>query len=124
MSSKWDKPSQDLIDLLEMVLIPFEHTKRKMFGSPSYFVNNNMFAGVFEDTIFLRLSEEDRGKLPEDDPDACHFDPLEGRPMREYMVLTETIYRDIPLLEKWISNSHKYASSLPPKEPKKKKKKS
>jgi TfoX/Sxy family transcriptional regulator of competence genes len=120
MSSKWDKPSQDLIDLIELILSHYKHTKRKMFGSPSYFVNNNMFAGIHEDIIFLRLSEEDREKLIEDDPDACHFDPLEGRPMKEYMELSEIIYRDIPLLEKWISKSYKYASSLPPKIKKKK----
>ncbi|MHA1124125.1 MAG: TfoX/Sxy family protein [Candidatus Heimdallarchaeota archaeon] len=121
MSSKWDKPSQDLIDLLDMVLTPYEHTKRKMFGSPSYFVNNNMFAGVHEDVIFLRLSENDREELLEYDSDAEHFDPLEGRPMREYMVITEGIYRDVNLLEKWISKSIKFASSLPPKQHKKKK---
>ncbi len=121
MSSKWDKPSQDLIDLLEMVLSPYDHTKRKMFGSPSYFINNNMFAGVHEDVIFLRLSEEDREALLLDDSDACHFDPLEGRPMREYMVITENIYRDVNQLEKWISKSIKFVSSLPPKQPKKKK---
>lgn len=121
MSSKWDKPSQDLIDLLEMVLSPYTHTKRKMFGSPSYFVNNNMFAGVHEDVIFLRLSEKAREELLLEDSNAEHFDPLEGRPMREYMVITEDIYRDVNHLEKWISKSIKYTSSLQPTQPKKKK---
>jgi len=121
MGSKWDKPSQDLIDLLDMILIPYIHTKRKMFGSPSYFLNNNMFAGVHEDIIFLRLSENDREELLNDDIDACHFDPLEGRPMKEYLVITEKIYRDVNQLEKWILKSINYVSSIPPKQPKKKK---
>jgi TfoX/Sxy family transcriptional regulator of competence genes len=121
LSSKWDKASQELIDLLEMVLSPYNHTKRKMFGSPSYFINNNMFAGVHEDVIFLRLSEIAREELLLEDSNAEHFDPLEGRPMREYLVITEEIYRDVNQLEKWISKSIKFVSSLPPKQPKKKK---
>ena len=121
MSSKWDKASQELIDLLEMVLSPYNHTKRKMFGSPSYFINNNMFAGVHEDVIFLRLSETAREELLLEDSNTEHFDPLEGRPMREYMVITEEIYRNVNQLEKWISKSIKFVSSMPPKQPKKKK---
>ena len=31
-----------------------------MFGSVTFFVNNNMFAGVHEDNVILRLSEADR----------------------------------------------------------------
>ena len=121
MPSKWDKPSEELQKLLETVLFPYDCTFRRMFGSVTYFVNNNMFSGVHEDTIFLRLSEKDRELLREEHPDSVNFEPLEGRKMREYMVLSESVCRNIPLLEKWIEKSYLFVNSLPPKQPKKKK---
>ena len=121
MPSIWDKPSEELLRLLETILLPYNCTQRKMFGSTTYFVNNNMFIGVHEDTIFLRLSKEDRELLRKEQLDSVNFEPLEGKKMREYMVLTESVYREIPLLEKWIEKSYYFVSSLPPKLPKKRK---
>ena len=48
------------MELLDTLLEPYNCSSRKMFGSLTYFINNNMLAGVHEDVIFLRLSEEDR----------------------------------------------------------------
>ena len=115
MPGKWKKPSQELMDLLDTIIQPYNCTPRKMFGSPTYFVNNNMFAGVHEDVIFLRLSEEGRKLIMDEFPDVGHFEPLEGRKMREYMTLPEEICRDIPKLEKWLERSYQFVSSLPPK---------
>lgn len=122
MCGKWRKPSEELTNLLDAILQPYNCNRRKMFGSITYFVNNNMFTGVHEDTIFLRLSEEDRLKMLKDEPDTEQFEPLEGRKMREYMVLPEEICREIPKLEKWLERSFQFVSSLPRKTPKKKKK--
>ena len=121
MCGKWKKPSQELMSLLDTMLQPYDCTPKKMFGSPTYFVNNNMFTGVHEDTIFIRLSEEDRKAIQKEDPDSEHFEPLEGKKMREYMTLSEEICRDIPKLEKWLERSFLFVSSLPLKLPKKRK---
>jgi len=110
------------MDLLATLLEPYNCTSRKMFGSLTYFINKNMLTGVHEDIIFLRLSEEDRKNIIKEFPDVNQFEPLEGRKMREYIVLDEDIYRDIPTLEKWIEKAVSYVSSLPPKVPKQKKK--
>jgi len=118
---KWKKPSQELTQLLDTIVQPYECSQKKMFGSVTYFVNNNMFTGVHEDTIFVRLSEEDRKAIQEEDPDCEHFEPLEGKKMREYMVLSENICRNIPKIEKWLERSFLFASSLPIKLPKKRK---
>jgi TfoX/Sxy family transcriptional regulator of competence genes len=122
LTGKWKKPSEDLMELLATLLEPHNCTSRKMFGSLTYFINNNMFAGVHEDIIFLKLSEKDRKEIKEEFPDVNQFEPLEGRKMREYIVLDEDIYRDIPTLEKWIERAISYVSSLPPKVTKQKKK--
>ena len=122
MTGKWRKPSEDLMELLDTLLKPYDCTSKKMFGSLTYFINNNMLTGVHEDIIFLRLSEEDREKIIKEFPDVNQFEPLEGRKMREYVVLDEEIYRDIPTLEKWLEKGVNYVSTLPPKIPKQKKK--
>ncbi|MBK5112054.1 MAG: TfoX/Sxy family protein [Candidatus Heimdallarchaeota archaeon] len=122
MTSKWGKPNKDLMDLLATLVEPYNCTSKKMFGTLTYFINNNMMTGVHEDIIFLRLSEEDREKIKTEFPSVVQFEPLEGRKMREYIVLDEEIYRDIPTLEKWLDKAVSFVSSLPPKIPKQKKK--
>ena len=120
MTGKWKKPSEELMALLDTLVQPYNCTPRKMFGSPTYFVNNNMFTGVHEDVIFLRFSKEDQELILIEDPDIEHFEPLEGRKMREYMTLSMDFCREIPRLEKWLNRSYQYVSSLPPKIKKKK----
>jgi TfoX/Sxy family transcriptional regulator of competence genes len=122
MTGNWGKPNEDLMDLLATLVEPYNCTSKKMFGTLTYFINNNMMTGVHEDIIFLRLSEEDREKIKTEFPSVVQFEPLEGRKMREYIVLDEEIYRDIPTLEKWLDKAVSFVSSLPPKIPKQKKK--
>ncbi len=116
----WEKMSPEVAALLEEAVAPFTCQKRKMFGHECYFVNNNMWTGVFEDRIFVRLSEADRQAALERESETALFEPLAGRPMREYVELPASIY-DSPEFESWLQDSYAYTSSLPPKEPKKKK---
>ncbi len=92
-----------------------------MFGGPAYMVNDNLFAGVCQDYIFLRLSEDDRGRLISAWQDAEPFEPMPGRPMKEYLVLPPGLYANETALHEWIQRSLGYASSLPAKPPKAKK---
>ena len=109
-------------EFLEDVLKPFDCEKRKMFGCPVYFVNNNMFAGVHGDTIMLRFSEDDRTELLETCDEAAPFEPMEGRIMKEYISLPESFSADRTSFNEWLNRSYRFVSSLPPKEKKKKKK--
>ena len=49
---------------------------------------------------------------------------MKGRPMKEYVALPATVY-DGEEFDKWLRKSYEYASSLPPKaeKPKRKRKK-
>jgi TfoX/Sxy family transcriptional regulator of competence genes len=91
-------------------------TVRTMFGQPAAFVTGNMFLGVFGDAVFLRLSEEDRaaGLLLEG---ARLFEPMPGRPMREYVVLPSTILGDAARARPWVDRAVRYARGLGPKKP-------
>jgi hypothetical protein len=51
------------------------------------------------------------------------FEPMAGRPMREYVVLPEIWRGDVPRIEEWAARALDHADELPPKQPKAKKKK-
>lgn len=90
-----------------------------MFGYASAFVNGNMFAGTFEDAIVLRLAEADRVALLKM-KGAAQFEPMKGRPMKEYVVVPASIVATPKTLRAWIERSHRYALTLRPKAPVKK----
>ena len=112
---RWEKPSLELTGLLVNTMGAFEAQKKTMFGSTCYFTNNNMFAGVHRDHIFLRLSEQDREGVKELFKDTTQFEPIEGRPMREYVNLSPLLYRDDAQFKLWIARSMNYVGSLPRK---------
>src|SRR5262249_50439702 len=87
---------------------------RKMFGYPAAFVNGNMFSCLFQSSMILRLSEGDRATCTREFG-AQLFEPMPGRPMREYMAVPEAVLRSPRLLDVWLRKSLGYAAALPPK---------
>jgi TfoX/Sxy family transcriptional regulator of competence genes len=118
---KWKKSSPELSKVLEKALLRFTCDRRMMFGSPVYMVNRNMFAGVHQDNIFIRLSEADRKAVLGKVPGAAQFEPVKGHIMKEYITLPEGLYSDEDAFQQWLKRSAAYAASLPPKAQKKKK---
>ena len=92
---------------------------RKMFGYPCAFIKGQMLVGVFADRIMLRLSEADRKQIINLNQ-AKPFEPMSGRPMREYVELSEVIINSEPEFSKWLVKGLEYVNSLPPKVKKKK----
>ncbi len=90
---------------------------RKMFGCPCCFVNEQMFMGLYQDRLFLRLSSEDRTEFLAL-PDADLFAPLPGRVMREYVMAPPAMLTDGAELQGWVERSLTYAAALPAKQPK------
>jgi TfoX/Sxy family transcriptional regulator of competence genes len=93
---------------------------RPMFGNLAGFVNGNMFTGVFGSQVFVRLSEEERAELLAE-PGADDFEPMPGRPMREYVTLPDAWREDPERARVWLARSLSWASDLPAKVPKKRK---
>lgn len=118
---EWKKVSAELSDFLEAALMGFDCVKRKMFGCPAYFVNDNMFSGVHGDSLFIRLSEQDRKEILESFDEVMVFEPVEGRQMKEYVVLPESLYTRGELLDEWLKRSYGFALVLALKEKSKKK---
>jgi hypothetical protein len=55
-NAKWGKMSQDAAKKLEELVRPFACQKKSMFGYDVYRVNVDMFTGIFQSSIFFRLS--------------------------------------------------------------------
>jgi TfoX/Sxy family transcriptional regulator of competence genes len=88
-------------------------TRRPMFGYASAFVNGNMFAGTFQDSIVVRLAETDRATLLKL-KGAAPFEPM-GHPMKEYVVVPASIVAKPKELGAWIERGHRYGLTLPAK---------
>lgn len=119
---KWEKMSQEAADRLASIAQPFACQKKPMFGHEVYWVNGNMFAGVFQDSIFFRLSAKDQAEFLKTFKDAKQFEPMSGRPMKDYVVVPESVLGDKKLVNEWMARSYAFTASLPEKKAKAKKK--
>lgn len=91
---------------------------RKMFGYPAAFVNGNMFAGVFQDRIFVRVSPEEQAAL-ETKHGPLPFEPMPGRAMKGYVRVPDEIVGGAAL-SALLASAFAYTAALPPKEKKEK----
>lgn len=96
-------------------LVP-DATRRQMFGYPSCVLDGNMFMSLYADRMILRLSETDRRDIMAKHK-ATVFEPMPGRPMKEYMVVPPALLAHDDI-RKWISRARTYAATLPAKQPK------
>jgi len=87
---------------------------RKMFGYPAAFVSGNMFAGLHEAGLVMRLPQKQRGEFLALDG-ARQFEPMPGRVMREYVVAPDALADEPGTVRSWLTKAFRYASSLPAK---------
>jgi TfoX/Sxy family transcriptional regulator of competence genes len=115
---KWRAAPDEMVRLFESALLSVpEAQTRKVFGYPAAFINGQMFAALHQDNMILRLSEPDREAFLRR-KGAGIFEPMPGRPMREYAVVPPSVLKSKPQIKTWLSKAIAYAKSLPPKAPK------
>jgi TfoX/Sxy family transcriptional regulator of competence genes len=90
-------------------------TRKAMFGYPVYFVNGNMFSGLFEDKLFLRIPEEMTRSLLARDIELSLLEPMKGRPMKNYRVIPSDLMHDDQAFGKILESSLTYTRTLPEK---------
>jgi TfoX/Sxy family transcriptional regulator of competence genes len=118
---KWKAAPPELVARFNDAIRPLPQVEpRKMFGYPSAFAGGQMFAGLFADKMMIRLSEADRADFLAL-KGAQIFEPMPGRPMKEYVLVPPEVLDDEATLDGWLRRSMAYAQSLPPKKAKKKK---
>jgi TfoX/Sxy family transcriptional regulator of competence genes len=109
------KAPEELVRIFENAMKDFPMaTQRKMFGYPAAFVNGNMFAGLFQDRMFLRLSDEDRAAIRKEYGTPL-FEPMPGRPMRGYVEVPRYVLKSPRLLRTWLMKGMEYTKALPAK---------
>ena len=112
----WRKAPESVMQAFDAALPADDAVvKRKMFGYPAAFVNGNMFAGVHQDDIVVRLPDERRAAAIQ--AGAAQFEPMPGRPMREYVALppSSVAAADLP---GWLDEAFRFVAAMPVKEPK------
>jgi TfoX/Sxy family transcriptional regulator of competence genes len=110
------KSPQKLIETFEAAMPGAPAERRQMFGYPVGFVNGNMFMGLFGDVMHLRLPEELRIELIR--IGGAPFEPMPGRPMREYVVVPESVLKSSSKLASWVDKALRHTMALPPKKKK------
>lgn len=115
--SPWQKPDEALVRLLDETIATLDVDKpvdfRPMFGCPAYFTGGAMFAGVWQDSVMLRLPEDERSAATA--AGARPFEPMPGRVMKEYVALPATMVADRAAAAEWVRKAAAYAAILPPK---------
>ncbi|MBM4361189.1 MAG: TfoX/Sxy family protein [Deltaproteobacteria bacterium] len=88
--------------------------RRRMFGCPCAFSGGNMFAGLFEDRLFLRLgpATEEFLRLPEAEP----WRPM-GRPMGGYVLAPPGMVEERREIGPWLERARSHAATLPRRAP-------
>lgn len=118
---KFTPAPPELVALFQDAIRPLHEAEvKRMFSYPAAFAAGQMFACIFGDRVMLRLSPADRAEMAASG--AKPFEPVAGRPMKEYVDIPDAILHDEAALDAWLRKAMAYAQSLPPKKEKKKKK--
>jgi TfoX/Sxy family transcriptional regulator of competence genes len=111
------RPSDETVALFTSVVPDHPHvTERPMFGQRAAFVHGNMFMGIHGQDVLLRLPEADRETVIA--KGGAPFEPMAGRPMREYVVLPTDWHTRPAVLREWVGRSLRFVQAMPPKAPK------
>ncbi len=110
---KFEKTPPEVAELFDKLLPKDPRVeKRKMFGYPCAFINKNMFCGTFGKNIIVRLPEGRRIELAKKGWNT--FMPMPGRPMKEYLLMPESVLKGKEAAS-IMKEGLEYAASLKPK---------
>ena len=108
----WRKSSPELVRAFDSALPQSSLVeRRKMFGYSAAFVHGNMFAGLHQEDVLVRLPEAERQALLSSG--GRNFEPMPGRVMKNYLLLPEA--SDGRTLSLWLRKAFDYTSQLPAK---------
>jgi TfoX/Sxy family transcriptional regulator of competence genes len=105
---KFPKSPPWLIELFDSVQPEVGGTRKQMFGYPCAFENGQLFAGLFGDGLFVRVSETDRAKLLA--IGAEPFAPM-GRESKKSIVLPRAMLEDKEAVKAWLRRALVHAQA-------------
>lgn len=114
MSGRWKKVTPALVELFDACLPRARGVERRqMFGCPCAFVNGNMFTGLHETRLIVRLPEAERVRLIAKQT-AQPFAVM-GRTMRQYVAIEDALDRRPAEITDYMNCALNYARTLPAK---------
>lgn len=112
---------QELAERVRAALGPVKGvTEIRMFGGLCFTVNGNMAVGVLKDDVLVRMSPGD-GRKALKEPATRPMD-FTGKVMDGFLFVGPAGTANARSLKKWVGRGVSFASSLPPKKAKAKKK--
>lgn len=113
----WRKAPTDLVERFAAAVAGVEGLEtRKMFGYPAGFVGGHMVTGLHQESWIVRLPEQARRERL--DAGWSIFEPMPGRPMREYVAIPPEVVADPDAVRGWVERGATHVRTLPPKPPK------
>ena len=108
----WKKAPPELIERFDAAFPKTPGAQRRlMFGFPAGFVNGNLFGGIFEDRVMVRLSGDAVKGLKGGAP----FEPMPGRVMTGYTELPAPVVESVRSLRTWLDRAATATAAMPPK---------
>lgn len=115
--SSWRKSPDSHVRAFQAALPSHRRVEpRRMFGYPCAFVNGNLFCGLHQESICVRLGAQAAARRIAAGT-AAKFEPMPGRVMREYVAVPARDCADPARLSPWLRQALKYALTLPVKNP-------
>lgn len=112
---KIPRSDREAEELLSLILPSDPRVKVKpVFGNKAAFVNGNMFAGTYGKDLFVRLPEASRKELLSE-KGASVFEPVEGRAMKEYVVIPSSWRKRPETVRIWVRKSLDWVGGMPAK---------
>ena len=110
----WKKSSPELLERFHEVVAGVEGLEvRPMFGYPAAFIGGNMTAGLHQESMIVRLPDDDLAERLAEGWMA--FEPMPGRPMRGYVMLPPQVVADVGAARGWVERAAAFVRTLPPK---------
>ncbi len=112
---KFTRAPDELVRVFETAMKDFPMAEqRKVFGYPAAFFNGQMFTGLHQDHMILRLPEPDRTEFMAKFKTRL-FEPMPGRTMKEYVLVPPGMFKTPDALKAWVAKGLAYAQFLGPK---------
>ncbi len=109
------KPTPDALSTFESAFpTDVRAVRKQMFGMPAGFVNGNMFMGVWDDGVLLRLDDDTLSKV-RGLPGVGSFAPMEGRTWKDYALVSAGRWGDAQELAEWVRKALEHTAKMPAK---------
>jgi len=114
MPTSGESPPEIMARFGELAALAPGADRREVFGHLSCVLHGNMFMGLYEGSLVLRLAEPDRTEFLRRYGGGL-FEPLPGRAVKEFVVVPPALV-GTGEIEDWVRRSLAYTEQLAPRD--------